>query len=61
MTQWNPKKATARDVLPAQPSVVTPSQAALTEELSEMDEAALDQFVDDLINYDYFLSAPIPA
>lgn len=61
MTQWNPKKATARDVLPAQPSVVTPSQAALTEELSEMDEAALDQFVDDLINYDYFLPAPIPA
>lgn len=61
MTQWNPKKATARDVLPAQPSVVTPSQAALTDDLSEMDEAALDQFVDDLINYDYFLSAPIPA
>lgn len=61
MTQWNPWKATARDVLPAQPSVVTPSQAELTEELSEMDDAALDQFLDDVINYDYFQSAPIPA
>ena len=61
LTQWHPWKATARDVLPAQPPVVTPSQVALTEELSEMDDAALDQFLDDLINDDYFLSAPTPA
>ena len=61
LTQWHPWKATARDVLPAQPPVVTPSQVALTDELSEMDDAALDQFLDDLINDDYFVSAPTPA